>query len=274
MSVPTPASAVGSIDAPIPAPIAHAANEAGLGPFSLLLHPNPSRVTPLLTQVLGPIVLAIAGIALLIEGSGGLSYVGMLATTGGLAVFFGTGLAALRNLAPAEASTRVYLYEGGVVGANNTGLIGVFRWDTVQAHQYVTFASTYARHYGRTSAPNVTLVDPRGARLKVTNTFVGVNLFAQTVQQQVTRAQLPAALAALEAGETLRFGPLSLNREGIDTKREGLIAWRRIRRIEPVSINLLIRAEGTKAKAGAAFMQKKVPNYGILSEIARRMTGR
>lgn len=272
MSVsPHQTSAVGSIDAPIPAPVAQSASEAGLGAFSLQLYPNPSRVKPLFTQVLAPVLVAAAGLAVLVTADGRFAYVGGLLLTAGIAVFLGTGLAALRNLSAAEASTRVYLYEGGVVGANNGGIIGVYRWDTAEAYQYATFASTYAQYYGRKSAPSVTLTAPGSRPLKVTNTFVGIDLFAQTVQQQITHAQLPGAMAALEAGETLRFGPLALNREGIDTKREGLIVWSRIRKIEPVSLNILVRAEGTKAKAGAAVFQKTVPNYGVLAAVAERM---
>lgn len=91
------------------------------------------------------------------------------------------------------------------------------------------------------------------------------------VNDEVVQRLLPAALAKIDAGETLAFGPFGATRQGLTYKEEAL-AWAALDQFsftpDDVSVNQLVAK-----KPWATVRIDKVVNLNLLMEVARRLRG-
>ncbi|HVU69897.1 MAG TPA: DUF6585 family protein [Ktedonobacteraceae bacterium] len=94
---------------------------------------------------------------------------------------------------------------------------------------------------------------------------------ALSIEKHFTRRHLPFSFADYQAGQTLSFGPLKLNREGIQHK-ESLLPWEQIARITTFKDRrLLIYKTGEQAEVWANLPAFKIPNLGILLALLKRI---
>jgi hypothetical protein len=122
----------------------------------------------------------------------------------------------------------VYVYERGFAHKKGSEAAQPFRWDQIEAVWY-----NVIRHYrngvytGTTHNYRVRRVD--GYEIVLNDRFANVAALGDTVSNQVTGAKMPQVIAAYNAGQTITFGPLSLNRQGIQNANGNLLPWPEIK---------------------------------------------
>jgi hypothetical protein len=103
--------------------------------------------------------------------------------------------------------------------------------------------------------------------------FRGIINLASTIQEGALRHLLPAARAALCAGEPVRFGSLEVTREGLDNGKE-LLPWAEVLgvSVDPVVYRVKVHRKGV----ARAWIERPVPQFpnlrlfAILVEAGRR----
>ena len=93
----------------------------------------------------------------------------------------------------------------------------------------------------------------------------------KTLEEQFTRLHLPFQLADYRAGHTLRFGPLSLNREGV-TAGDRTMFWEQIADIALVKERrVVVYQAGAQQETWLSLAAIKVPNLGLLLALYKRI---
>lgn len=150
-------------------------------------------------------------------------------------------------------------------GQGRTGDAKAFRWDEVEVLRDVT--RTF-NAFGTTDY-KFTVTRPDGARVVVsTDTFWEVAELGQEIEKRVTEARTPMALAAVGAGETVGFGPLSVHAHGLRDSR-GTVAWDQIQ-----SVGLRdgkVRLEGQAHRRAQTYDISRVPNVFVLAAVANAL---
>ncbi len=125
------------------------------------------------------------------------------------------------------------------------GRVQAIRWEQIEAVQRI-----WRSGIGRTI---IFLGD--GKPLPIDSSLVGPGFVSlgQAIEREVRRHQLPRAIAAYEAGQTLNFGPLNVTPEGflLEDGQQSL-PWQRITAIETRDGNLIIKYNTTMISASTA----------------------
>ncbi|WP_405132764.1 DUF6585 family protein [Nocardia sp. NBC_01388] len=162
------------------------------------------------------------------------------------------------------------LFEHGVV-IFGRGATTVFRWDTVTVLQDLV-ETKYMWYLSDTIASmkdRYLLTDPSGGSYRISGEFVEAGQWGPVIREGILAARLPGALAAVEAGQTLTFGSITVNRD-IVTARGRSVPWSDIEGIRTQRGFISLRVAGqrfslVKAPANA------VPNIFVFLELAERL---
>jgi hypothetical protein len=125
----------------------------------------------------------------------------------------------------------VYVFEQGFLFKKGNETPQPFRWDQIEAVWYQV-----TRHYrngiytGTTHRYRVRRKD--GYQIVLNDRFTNVGQLGDTISNQVTKILLPQVIAAYNAGQTITFGPLSVNRQGLLNVLGNLLPWSEITGIE------------------------------------------
>lgn len=125
----------------------------------------------------------------------------------------------------------VYVFEQGFLFKKGNEAPQPFRWDQIEAVWYHV-----TRHYrngiytGTTHNYRVRRKD--GYQIVLNDRFTNVEKLGDTISNQVTKILLPQVIAAYNAGQTITFGPLSVNRQGLTNVLGNLLPWPEIKDIE------------------------------------------
>ncbi|MCC3768738.1 DUF6585 family protein [Streptomyces sp. UNOC14_S4] len=181
---------------------------------------------------------------------------------------------------------RLHLYEHGLVVTDPEGLEQVRRWDaTAAVLQNLVKVNGALRH------STYTLIDAHGAALTVgrgSNDLLGRHLdrlgatshtrgpgvvyeraWGPEVQKGVTSAQLPSAIERLSRGETLTFGHVSLDRDGMSAEKK-TASWSRI--AEVVLRDGMLKAYDASGKLLMISSGiNKIPNLYLLLTLAQQL---
>lgn len=95
----------------------------------------------------------------------------------------------------------------------------VIRWDEVASCQFVGRFSRFI------------IYRPDGSKLWFHGAVFNASAITSEIEEQLKKHFLPAALVDFEAGKTLTFGPLSVNKEGLHFSEE-IISWQRVKEID------------------------------------------
>ncbi len=146
-----------------------------------------------------------------------------------------------------------------------------FRWDQIEGvWQELKAYSKYGMRTGVTH--KYTVRRTNGAQVEFDDRFVEVETLAETIMSEVKERMLPRLIAAFQAGETLHFGPVNLNMQGVSNGKERL-PWEEIRGISTEDGHFRVRKEG-KLITWAAIEVAKIPNIDVLDELIRHLTSR
>ncbi|MEU3839310.1 DUF6585 family protein [Streptomyces sp. NPDC028635] len=174
-----------------------------------------------------------------------------------LGVYFLWLAARTPDLSRKQAARRLHLFDHGLAEVGGNGEVSVFRWDSLTVLQEITERYANGVYVGTTYV--YTLHREDGTTLKVTGFYAQPEQWGPAIQQEITRAQLPALHAGLVQGRTLSYGDLSVNVGGVATARDSL-SWADIETVEISQGVLVLRRRGRKLP-WARVPVKKIPNF-------------
>lgn len=121
-----------------------------------------------------------------------------------------------------------------------------------------------------------------GTELKVDNSFKKFGAFSEAVRKGVSRAVVAEADAELKGGGEVKFGKVSLSKEGLEQEGKPSLAWAKVASItveERVDGNVIYPALVIRAKAGKGestdWTVRRIsmfPNFDAFIELAGRFT--
>jgi hypothetical protein len=258
---------------PIPSPgAARAAEAARLGRLvEAFPYRSHNRVTELALAVFGAIVFG--AVAVLALGSAEGRFWAFVA--GPLAVLSALVAVASFRRATGNRARQVCVYEGGFVVVDGARA-DAWSWPEVESvwqrivdrrHQSGLRLSTDARW---------TVLRRDGVRIVLSNDDIdgidGIDRLGGPIIRRTTEALLPQALADLQAGRTLPFGPLRLGLQGIGRERK-LVPWPNVTRVLVANGQVQVLAAGRLRSAATAAVEH-IPNYLLLLALAERLQPR
>ncbi|BCL80438.1 hypothetical protein ccbrp13_29030 [Ktedonobacteria bacterium brp13] len=168
---------------------------------------------------------------------------------------------------------KVYTFAEGLVRAKGSK-IDVIRWDQVEA---VWQKIIKHRRYGIPIYTSYLYTVRRrdGTTFKFTGSLQAIKYLGETIQQEVTRRQLPLAIAAYNSGAPVSFEPFVVDKQGISHNRVP-IPWHQIDRVGLNRGWVLVYMMGSML---GRFRTRvwRVPNLMVfmqLADYARKQTGR
>jgi len=187
------------------------------------------------------------GIVMLLFG-GGLGYLGIpssIVMTG-----FGLFLAvlgivlALRSWNVLRSSLTVYLCEQGFIYSQANVSPQPFRWDQIQVWRSVTKHYRNGSYVGTVSVYKIQRQD--GYRIGLDNDLQQIQSLGETICEQVARWRMPQALQAYHMGQTVQFGTLSLNQQGIYNGSD-MLPWSQVEAIDVKEGVVNVKRWGSKS---------------------------
>lgn len=212
---------------PLPDEVAALAQRERMGSYVRTFHPSRGRPAGAIVAVVTTSVI-VAAIALLLTAMGfpGAG-VGVLIL---LAAMWIVIIAGHPVVNPLVAARKVHLFEQGFIPARASGQADHFRWDAIDSVvQRVTGHYYEGVSTGRIFRYTVRRND--GATVKLTQFYDGIEQLGQILTAEVTRVQLPRAMAAIQQGWPARFGPLIVDASGLaqGTRR---LPWTELKDVE------------------------------------------
>ncbi|GIH20849.1 DUF6585 family protein [Rugosimonospora africana] len=206
----------------IPPEVAAAAAAYQLGPYVALFGPNrlPKRTAGAI--IFG--VLAVIGVVVLFTSFWPIGVLLLLACAFGAVQF-------ARSFSVTRSPRRIHLYAGGFVYVDPPAAPVVYRWDLIPAvYQSIT------KHYRNSVYTHTTYVytvhGQGDAKVVLTNFWDRIEALGERIEREVTRVHLPMAVAALQRGEPLRFGDLTVAPNGLISEKRGLLPWSDIEKVQ------------------------------------------
>lgn len=166
----------------------------------------------------------------------------------------------------------VYVYENGFVFKKGSQAAQPFRWDQIEAAWYSVTRRYYNGIYtGTTHKYRVRRSD--GYEISLNDRFAKVGELGDLVHSKVAAAKMPQVLAAYNAGQTITFGPLSVNTQGIWNGKGSVLPWAEVKDIS------LQRGYVAVSKAGkwlrwSSQPVSAVPNIFLFLALVRSVLGK
>jgi len=176
--------------------------------------------------------------------------IGLCFIAGGIA----SGIGALQNY-----GMHVLLCSQGLLRTRR-GQVEVVRWEQIAAFwQAVTKRYTNGIYTGTTHLYTLQRID--GVTLKFNDTLGKVEALGNAIQREVTRVQLPKYIYAYNAGNTITFGPISINQQGVSNGKE-LLPWSQNKGIEVRRGIVSVKKEG-KWLNWSSVGVPRIPNFYV-----------
>ena len=151
---------------------------------------------------------------------------------------------------------QVYVCPGGLLYLHS-GKTEAIRWDQVESYwRRVVKTSSYGIQTGTTHRYILRRSD--GAMFKFNDNIGNVEALGNTIAGETTRMLWPRYLAAYQAGQTLAFGKISLNLQGVNNSKEWL-PWYQVSEIQVNRGYLSIKKEGNRKVIPAS----EIPNLDV-----------
>jgi hypothetical protein len=163
-----------------------------------------------------------------------------------------------------HGSWRIYACTDGFVFLKGSNALP-FRWDQVAfVWQRITRHYTNGVYTGTSFKYTVRRAD--GVEIIIDQKFRNGSQLGTQIQRKATSRLTPAALAAVNAGQTLPFGPFSVSRQGLATSK-GLIPWNEVQQVSANRGMVVIQQRGQR-KGKTYGVVYKVPNLYVFFNVA------
>ncbi|GCE16124.1 DUF6585 family protein [Tengunoibacter tsumagoiensis] len=227
----------------------------------------------MVTYIWMGIIGAIIGIVLAVLGLMGMASddsAWQLAVVG-VACFFGCLylIARYARYPLVRRSWKVVVCAKGFIFTKN-GQAEAFAWDQIESvWQEIKVYKKYGTTTGTTYKYTVRRKD--GVQVLIDDTFEDNDVLGQKIVEEAHNVQLPLAIEAFHAGQTLHFGPLSISAQGLSNGKE-LLPWDgTIRRIN-ISNGYFEVKKTDKLLLWANIEVSKIPNVLVLHNLIRYIT--
>ncbi|MDL4772750.1 DUF6585 family protein [Actinomadura xylanilytica] len=183
------------------------------------------------------------------------------------AVFAGAAGRSLRRGGLPAGRVVVHLFTGGLVVDEPGGTLA-YGWDDLAS---VTVSGVRPAARARTRWRVTAVAGEDGRVLAFGDELPDVRALGETVAAEVTRRLVPRALEAVEAGETVRFGAFSVDRDGVGKEGER-VAWPAVR--EVLIENGMVTVQPHGGMPGLAAMAVRTPDAFAFAELCGEITAR
>ncbi|HKT03241.1 MAG TPA: DUF6585 family protein [Rugosimonospora sp.] len=246
---------------PVPDEVQALARARQLGEHTATYRPQALRRRVALAYALGGVVLLLsAPLFALIR----LWPVGLACAALGVLCLY--QLARKPATASRYAAKRVDVFRHGFIESDHTGPRADFRWDAVTSvYQRICPTYTTGIWAGTTYLYTVTRGD--GVQVKLTQFYQGIAALGETIAREVTRVQVPRAMAAIARGETVRFGDVAVDATGVACPRRGRTPWGEIERVQVNRGCVALRRAG-RWRTWSGKPASQVPNLFVFLTVA------
>jgi hypothetical protein len=179
-------------------------------------------------------------------------------------------VARMPNLSRSQAARRIYLYDRGFIIADRPDDPQVYSWDQIDTvFQKIVSRRTYGIETNRTYLYTITRRD--GPTVKLTQFWDGIAELGPRINANVSAALLPGTLAAIDRGQAVQFGDMTLNAGGIAGGRKS-VTWAEVSQIRfnngYLSVGVAGKFFGMSNTAAA-----NLPNLPLFLELTDRLRG-
>lgn len=245
----------------VPVPVDALARARHLGAHRETYRPRTlHRVTAVLCGLGGTLCL-LAALALVRVG---LWPVGLACAALGVCLLY--RLARTPGFAGRQAGKRVDVYANGFIQSDASGPRVALRWDSIDSVcQRITRNYPNGISTGTTYIYTITSHD--GTTVRLTQFYVGIAALGETIVREVTRVQLPRAMAAIQRGETVTFGELALNARGITCTGRSQVPWAQVDRVQVNRGYVSLRQAG-RWQSWSRGQASQIPNLFVFLTLA------
>ena len=164
----------------------------------------------------------------------------------------------------------IEVYERGVVRIQGKQ-VKITCWDDIDAvWQRIT------RHYHNgmyTGTTHVyTILAKNGERFSVSHIYKDIEALGQIIQSEVTKRLLPPFVRAYQTGQTVNFGKLSLNTQGLIHKNKQL-SWSEIKDLKIERGFISVKQEGGRWFNWATVGADSIPNLFVFLALVDSIVG-
>ena len=233
----------------VPQAIYKQASTYQLGELTRTFKPIISNPLLIIAIVLGGIILDIIVLAAIAYFTGFVFYI---------LLFFPLMVAFWAVRALRTFNMRFYVFKNGFIYARGRKY-RVARWDQIVA--------VFQKHTaGRYSSSHTYTVRVQGGReIQIGDAVNRVIDLGTIIQREVTKLLLPRTIASYKSGETLSFGKVNVNRQGVNNGKE-MIPWDQIDAIEVRSGLIVVQKYGRVMK-WSTVREHETPNVYILQNL-------
>ena len=233
----------------VPQAIYEQASKYQLGEPTRTFKPRISNPLLIIIIVLGSIILDIIVLAAIAYFTGFVFYI---------LLFFPLMVAFWAVRALRTFNVRFYVFKNGFIYARGRRYL-VVCWDQVIA----VFQKHAAGRYG--SSHTYTVRVQEGRKIQIGDAVNGVVDLGTMIQREVTNLLLPRAIASYKSGETLSFGKVNVNIQGVNNGKE-MIPWDQIDAIETRNGLIVVQKYGRVMK-WSTVRERETPNVYVLQNL-------
>jgi hypothetical protein len=154
----------------------------------------------------------------------------------------------------------VYVCPAGLLYQHN-GKTDAIRWDQVEAFwQRVVRRYSYGIQTGTYHQYTIRRYD--GATFKFDDHLYNVGALGDTIARETTRLLWPRFIAAYQAGQTINFGQISLNLQGVSNGKE-LLPWQQVKEIKVKGGFVSIQKDDNHWLKWRTIQASKIPNVNV-----------
>ncbi|NDJ55306.1 MAG: hypothetical protein GYB68_19720 [Chloroflexi bacterium] len=188
---------------------------------------------------------------------------------GGLSLICLVGLIGMIVWATRTKVRTVSIHPEGIVDISGQKEV-VLRWEDVKEMYY---AVTQHKSYGVNTyrSHSYTVVSYAGDKLVYGNGFSDIEKIGEALASRITATLLPKIIERIQSGETVAFGKLGMNRQGI-VKGSQTVPWDEIEEVKLRQGFISIRKQG-KWFNWTGIAVSNTPNVFVFLSLADRMVG-
>jgi hypothetical protein len=162
------------------------------------------------------------------------------------ALALAAGIAYQPAVNPRIAARQVHLFEHGFIHTRAAGPVGDYRWDAVATLETAMFDfHTAGGTYTGRSSTRVKVTRYDGATVTLTQFYDEIETLGRILASEVTRAQLPRAVATLRSGQQVRFGDLAIDSRGVSAGGR-LLPWGEVESVQARQGYVEVRQAGQR----------------------------
>ncbi|HLX39629.1 MAG TPA: DUF6585 family protein [Ktedonobacteraceae bacterium] len=156
---------------------------------------------------------------------------------------------------------QVYVCPAGLLYLHS-GKNEAIRWDQVESFwRKVVKTSSYGFQTGTTHRYTLRRYD--GATFKFNDNINNVEALGNTIAAETARTLWPRYVAAYQAGQTLTFGKISLNQQGVNYGKDVLF-WQQLSPIQIQRGYLTLKKVGDRQSYRKVILAAEIPNVDVL----------